>query len=95
MGDEVCENARWLFDSVVPIFEPTHERLLLLFHQYLIVGGMPAAVTEFTKIQNYASVKRTQDDILALYHMDITKYAKGDTLWIKEIFDQVSSQLDT
>lgn len=56
---------------------------------------MPAAVTEFTKIQNYASVKRTQDDILALYHMDITKYAKGDTLWIKEIFDQVSSQLDT
>ncbi len=95
MGDEVCENVRRLFDSVVPIFEPTHERPLSLFHQYLTVGGMTTAVTELTEMQNYASVKRTQDDILVFYRMDITKYAKGDTLWIKEIFDQIPSQLGT
>ena len=56
---------------------------------------MTTAVTELTEMQNYASVKRTQDDILVFYRMDITKYAKGDTLWIKEIFDQIPSQLGT
>lgn len=56
---------------------------------------MPAVVAGFAETQNYALAKREQDDILALYKMDIAKYVKGDTLWIKEIFDQIPAQLDT
>lgn len=56
---------------------------------------MPAAVQELPDSQNYASAKQTQDDILTRYRMDLTKYAKGETLHIKEIFDQIPSQLNT
>lgn len=95
IGGDVWESVRASFEAREAIFPPLHDRLLALFHQYLIVGGMPAAVADFVQSQNYASVKRVQDDILALYRMDVAKYAQGDTLWIKEIFDQIPSQLDT
>lgn len=78
------------------VFEPVHERLLTLFHWYLVVGGMPQAVGEFVGSQNIALVRQRQKDILSLYRYDISKYAKRDRrLAVKEIYDQMPSQLNS
>lgn len=95
VSSDVWKSVRGSFRDLAEVFGPVHERLLDLFHRYLMIGGMPAAVSEFLSSGNLAAVKAEQDAILALYRMDITRYAKDDTLFIREIFDQMPSQLNT
>ncbi len=83
-----CWNDRVAVDSIV------HEKMIQLFRLYLVVGGMPAAVSEYIDSNNVNTVMRVQQDIVTLYHMDISQYAQKDKLKIKEIFDIVPSELD-
>lgn len=95
VGPEVWEHVGASVAKRERVMESVHERLLSLFHRYLMVGGMPAAVTAYLETENVSMVKAVQDAILSLYRMDITRYAKKDTLFIREIFDQIPSQLNT
>ena len=95
VGDDVLDYARDCFETKTPVQEAIHERLLSLFHQYLMVGGMPAAVQEFVDTQNLAEVKRIQGDIVTRYRADVVKYAHERKLAIKEIYDQIPAQLDS
>jgi predicted AAA+ superfamily ATPase len=54
-----------------------HERMMELFKEYIVVGGMPGVVNEFVTTHNFASVFRIQKDILSDYTDDIAKYAEG------------------
>ncbi|MCL2051574.1 MAG: DUF4143 domain-containing protein [Lachnospiraceae bacterium] len=53
-----------------------HERMMELFKEYIVVGGMPNAVNEFVTTHNFANVLKIQRGILAGYEDDIAKYAK-------------------
>lgn len=83
-----CWEQRKSVDNIV------HEKLMQLFRLYLITGGMPAAVAEYKESNNINIVMRVQQDIIALYRKDISKYAQKDKLKIKEIFDLIPSELD-
>ena len=79
-----------------PLTDVLHERFLSLFHAYLLVGGMPDPVRTFIEHHDVQELQRRQDDIIALYHYDIAKYAARERkLAIRDIFDQVPSQLDS
>lgn len=54
-----------------------HERMLQLFKEYIVVGGMPRAVNEFVTTHNFANVLKIQKSILGDYSDDIAKYAEG------------------
>ncbi len=54
-----------------------HERMLQLFKEYIVVGGMPRVVNEFVTTHNFASVLKIQKSILGDYTDDIAKYAEG------------------
>ena len=54
-----------------------HERMMELFKEYIVVGGMPRAVDEFVTTHNFANALRIQRGIIADYEDDIAKYAKG------------------
>ncbi|MEG0375311.1 MAG: AAA family ATPase [Raoultibacter sp.] len=96
VGTDAWDEAKAAFIEKRSVFEAVHLRLTTLFHWYLVVGGMPQAVAEFTNSQNIARVHELQADILRLYRYDISKYAeKIARLSIKEIFDQMPSQLDS
>lgn len=64
------------FDDLKIIPDSIHNKMLELFKEYIIVGGMPAAVSEFTNSHNYTNVLKIQKDIIEDYKMDIGKYAK-------------------
>lgn len=79
-----------------PVNQVVHERLLKLFHRYLIAGGMPRPVSGFVKDHDVQTLIRRQNDIIQLYRYDIAKYADGNKkLAIREIFDEMPSQLDS
>lgn len=71
-----------------------HAKMLELFRLYLVVGGMPAAVVKYKDTNNLQTVMTEQQDIIALYRRDISKYAERDKLTIKEIYDLIPSELD-
>ena len=54
-----------------------HERMLGLFKEFIVVGGMPRAVSEFVATHNYANVLKIQKSIISGYTDDIAKYAEG------------------
>jgi len=96
VGEDVLAETRRCFEERVPVFVPVHERLLTLFHHYLMVGGMPAAVTEFVASKDMGALRSVQDGIVRLYREDISQYAPdSEKLVIREIFDQIPSQLDS
>ena len=54
-----------------------HERMMELFKEYIVVGGMPRAVDEFVTTHNIANVLKIQKGIINDYTDDIAKYAEG------------------
>ena len=54
-----------------------HERMMELFKEYIVVGGMPRAVSEFVSTHNFANVLKIQKAIISDYTDDIAKYAEG------------------
>ncbi|MDR2712335.1 MAG: AAA family ATPase, partial [Clostridiales bacterium] len=55
----------------------SHNRMMELFKQYIVVGGMPAVVATFVNTHNFADVLEVQREIIEDYLDDIAKYAEG------------------
>lgn len=82
-------------EKLAPVAESVHQTLLKLFFSYIVVGGMPKAVQTYVDTHDIAKVIAEQNDILALYRLDIAQYSQGsDKLKIKAIFDSIPAQLN-
>ncbi len=66
------------FTRIEPVPTAMHQRMLELFKEYIIVGGMPRVVSTFMETSNFADVLRIQKAIIADYTDDIAKYAEGN-----------------
>lgn len=71
-----------------------HSVLNKLFLEYIVVGGMPAAVLTFIKTKNIGLVLRAQKEILDDYDKDIAKYASQNVREkVRECYKSISQQL--
>lgn len=75
MGEEtLVQQIRQCFDSNTPLPSALHDAALMLYRQYLIVGGMPECVLQFVETKDYILIRHTQDTILSSYLNDMSKY---------------------
>lgn len=82
------------FDKRVPLERSIHDKAMLLFKQYLLVGGMPKVVAEFIERQKSFSVADVEKrDILELYRSDIMKIKAQYRAKVLAIFDQIPGLL--
>ena len=80
--------------SLVPVPEVIHRRMTQLLQQYVIVGGMPRAVTTFMETHNIQEVVSVQNAIIEGYKTDMLKYAPQlDKPRIRECFESIPKQL--
>ncbi|MFA6036657.1 MAG: AAA family ATPase [Legionellales bacterium] len=87
--DFICEHS-----LLQEIPEFIHEQLLTLFKQYLIVGGLPAAVMSWVATQSLMDVNRIHMDLLTTYRDDFSKYAQKITpLQLDEVLSAVPKML--
>ncbi len=85
---------RTCFEKRVPLERSLHDKAMLLFKQYLLVGGMPKAVAEFLNRQkNFGAADAEKRDILALYRGDIMKIQAQYRAKVLAIFDQIPGLL--
>ena len=85
-------NEAWLQHAAVD--EVVHAKMMELFHLYLIVGGMPAAVNAYLSDNNLQHVRAAQLEILHLYRRDISQYDRNNKFAIEEIFNLIPSELN-
>jgi predicted AAA+ superfamily ATPase len=57
-----------------------HNRVIQYFHDYVLVGGMPAAVSIYAENRDILAVKNVYESLLAAYRDDVEKYAASETL---------------
>lgn len=93
LGDETTMPfIRKCFSEGVPM-GPMHRKAMALFRRYMIVGGMPQAVSEFVAKQDFMSVDTVKRDILRLYRSDIQNYTESLVERVTNIWDTLPSQL--
>ncbi|MDO4527091.1 MAG: AAA family ATPase [Candidatus Saccharibacteria bacterium] len=81
------------FASKKPLGQALHRKIMTMFRQYLIIGGMPQAVQTYIDTKNYREVDAVKRDILKLYHDDIYKHGSKDTMKIVQVFEHIPAQL--
>lgn len=70
-----------------------HERLVELFRIYIMVGGMPEAVSTWVERRDYMACRQVQDDIVTSYEIDFAKYSSRiNTAFLKNVLHSVVHQ---
>jgi predicted AAA+ superfamily ATPase len=63
------------YDLSTEIPAAIHEQLTILFKEYLLIGGLPAVVSNWIKERSLSKVSQIQNDLLATYRDDFSKYS--------------------
>ncbi len=92
--DDVMAHLKESFEKRTPVLDAVHEKMMTLFIQYLLVGGMPDAVSIFAETHNINNVLNIHKNIIELYKMDFTKYeAENKRLQLINIYDLIPAEL--
>lgn len=81
-------------DSEWPLLQSVKDRLIQDLKNYYYVGGMPEAVEAFVQRQDYAEVRRIQNNILLAYEGNFAKHAPAGVVpRIRMVWNSLPSQL--
>ena len=82
---------RSAFENKMPLGDAVHRKLMRDFRLYMLVGGMPQAVSSYLKTNNFTSVDLVKRDIIALYEEDFIKIDTSGKA--KAMYDAIPAQL--
>ena len=94
INDKIIDSLRNAWESRVAVDEFVHSKIMELFRLYLVVGGIPAAVSKYIESNNLQAVMAVQQDIIRLYKRDIAQYDPDNKLYIEEIFNLIPPELN-
>ena len=75
--EEIIDDMLSHMIKIEPLSDTMYDVMLENFKDYMVVGGMPAIVSNYIKNKNFSGVLKMQQQILLDYEEDITKYALG------------------
>ena len=82
------------FEKKEPLDRNLHNKAMLLFKQYMLVGGMPKALVSFLENhKDFGKADLEKRDILSLYRNDIMKIKAQYRAKVLAIFDQIPGLL--
>lgn len=85
---------RRCFTNEEPVSKAVHQRMRELLLKYVIVGGMPEAVSTFLTTNDMGLTQKVQRNIVETYKGDMIKYARSeDKPRIRECFESIPAQL--
>lgn len=97
VGDESISYLKRCFEEKEEVDPSVNRYFLDAFREYVLIGGMPAAVNMFSQSKNVKRVNDIQKQISSYYVADILKYVKEEQrkLRIKEIYNAIPSELNS
>lgn len=92
--NDLAQEIRVHYADNTPMSNALHKTALNLYKQYLIIGGMPAAVQSFVTTNSYINVQVVQNNIFNEYIADMAKYADNATsVKIRACYNSIPAQL--
>jgi len=77
-----------------PLSEPIHQKLITLYKKFLIIGGMPEAVSVYVNSKDLLEVQRVLNDLLISVQADFAKYKTSvPGARLVEVFNAVARQM--
>lgn len=93
-NEQILEVIRSCFDKKEGLPNGLHNSAMLLFRQYLLVGGMPKSIDVFvSRSKDFGASDVEKRDILYLYREDIRKIDKKYQAKVQTTFDQIPAFL--
>lgn len=78
------------FNEKKPLEDTLHHKAMMLFKQYILVGGMPKVIEKYLNNNRSFTVADIEKrDILSLYRSDINKIDRNYRSKVLSIFDQI------
>lgn len=96
VGAMAIDAMRESFNKNEGLSDAMHNKMMDLFKKYLIVGGLPKAVSTFVETRNIVEIRSVQTEVHDLYEVDCTKYEEEHNrrLKIRRIYEMVPSNLE-
>ena len=92
-GDSVTSGLiQECFENGLSINEHTNRKLMRSFQLYMLIGGMPQAVSEYITTNNFKQVDAIKRDILKLYEDNFARIDRTGRLAL--LFDNIPAQLN-
>ncbi len=92
--DMLLDEIRNCYNNKTPMNEALHTMALSIYHDYLIVGGMPEAVKVFMETNSYIDSGLVQSSIIDNYAADMAKYAtNAEAVKIRACYNSIPAQL--
>lgn len=97
VGEMLIEEMQRCFVAKESLPEAIHKKIMGLFRQYLLVGGLPDAVNSFIAEHNIFNIRNIQNEVYGLYLEDAAKYEADSNrkLKIQRIYKMIPSSLES
>lgn len=92
-NDTLMDFIKQCYEKKTELGQALHRKAMDYFKEYLIVGGMPQAVLEYSQTRDFEKTDKIKRNILKLYREDIRKHSDELNLKVEQIFDMIPSQL--
>ena len=94
INEESILDIKKYYDEKMKVPQAINDKMMALFREYIVVGGMPKAVSDFVDTGDYQKVLDIQRGIIRGYTDDIAKYAEGaEKVKAKACFLSIPKQL--
>ena len=91
---DTIESLRKSFENRSPVMDAVNEKMMELFTRYLMVGGMPEAVSVYAETKNINKVMEVHRDIARQYKLDFTQYEEDNKkLLLTNVYDLIPAEL--
>ncbi len=90
---EIFDLIKTNWEKKQPLGQVMHRKIINIFREYMLVGGMPQVVKCYVKTKDFEAVDQEKRTILDMYRNDIMKFATGYELKAENIFDNIPAQL--
>lgn len=92
-GKEALEDLRRRAAAEESPDEAVHRRTMGLFRRYLLVGGLPAAVSAYLEGSNIMEIRKIQREILIGYGDDAARYDQEKKLHILQVYRTIPTNM--
>ncbi|MCD7717678.1 MAG: DUF4143 domain-containing protein [Lachnospiraceae bacterium] len=95
VSDDVFSLLSKCFEERKPVDEVIHAKLMEMFHLYLLVGGMPAAVEKYRTTGDINAVMEEHLSLVEQYKLDFTQYEQENRrLALTRIYEMIPAELN-
>lgn len=95
LGDTVTfEAIKSAYEKRKPLGDSVHRKIMKKFRTYMVIGGMPQAVSAFVEGKTFAQIDFIKRNILSLYEEDLAKYDRDNREKASVVFRTIPEQLE-